>query len=1682
MTFAPISPEPQRRLAHVRLAPRLGVFGGAAGVFLTWAAAAGAQSTHGPAHGAIDRPALVVADVRMAQARAEYELQRTRAHARARAHALVRDNRRSHGSPSPDDAPVPQADHAHPRPHPDPVPPKDTSANATILGKSQSASPRRHLVPFLPRANAANRRGFVRVVNVANESGEVLVAATDDGGRKFGPVALSIGARQAVRLSAQDLQDGNAAKGLPAGFGAPSEGDWRLSLTSSLDIRVAALAQVEDAAFATTHERLRRVDGERRLVMRRHADTARHTSWLRLINPNREPATVTIRGAPVRELRVQVPPDGARNVTVEALEDGVSGVEDTRGGSWELAVRSDRPIRALHLLANADGRLTNLSAPPRAPTREGDRTIHRVPFFPAAGAAAQGLLRVANRSAAAATVEIHASDDTGRRAGPILLEVAAGDLLHLTAEDLEQGNAGKGVSGALGAGEGAWRLRLHAADAAAAAGAGPPRMEVQAYARMADGFLSNLNALAPRIGEVAEVAYFAPANGPAQGGRLRLVNWGDADVEATVRGVDASGAPSAGAMRATVPANGARTVTAAQLESGGAGLVGALGNGAGAWRLEVQAERPLDVMGLLVGPDGRVANLSTFSVPVDTSAAGIFAEHIAAIVEAKCARCHVVGGAAAHTRLVFEPGGGASALNRNLQAFADFLAQVADGANVVLQRIQGVGHGGGAQVAAGTEDHALMAQFLARLGEEPADAAVSVATLFDGVRLEPPRATLRRAALVFAGRAPTPTEYAAVDGDADALRNTLRALMTGAGFHEFLLRASNDRLLTDRELARFSVIGNDGFFVDYDNEYVRLREAGGRAVWDWHHAVQYGAGRAPLELIAHVVENDLPYTEILTANYVMANPAVAAVYGASSAFDDLGDAHEFQPAAITRYHHRGPGYLAVFEPDVGLRVLSPGPLATDFPLVGLLNTKAFLQRYPSTATNRNRARARWTYYHFLGVDVERSASRTTDPVALADRDNPTLRNPACTVCHAALDPVAGAFQNYGDSGYYRDQWGGVDALDHFYKNGAESALPIRAQGAAGPGPAWTLGLPAGQTTLGVTYTNDFYDEETGADGTVFLDRLRVLDETGREVAHYEFETATPVAPWGPCGAPEADHHLRLWNGGFECAIHIPLSIQTAGAHRLEISAWATRHELYGDDGYAKLSLVADPYRKGDTWYRDMRPPGFDARALPDANRSLRWLARRIAADARFAPATVRFWWPAVMGGEVAEPPLGEDGANFRGRLLAATAQHAEVARLAEGFRRGFGGGAAHNLKDLLVELALSPWFRANAAAGELDPLRQVALRDAGAKRLLTPEELSRKTAALTGFEWGRWHHPARKPHRQRSAALVDEDGYRLLYGGIDSDGVTTRTRRMTSVMAGVAKSHAAHASCPVVLREFYLLPKAERRLFSRIGVAVSPHFELAGDFALDTANKTYSVRGHLTAGAKTAFLKFPNDFADANGDRNVRLDRLVVLDASGRRAHTTELETLPAQNDCNFPVADHYALHCRGWLKVPFAVDAAGVYAVEVRARADVHGDEAPQLQVVVESASGVTPTGEGAIKRQLAHLHERLLGLPAAAAAAEADAAYPLFLAIWQRKRATGDTGFWDAACHWDSDMRFLDGFLPDALGERSGDYGPYKHWRWPLVDAFWRARDTSDPHYAARAWVAVLAYLMMDYRYLHL
>ena len=1090
----------------------------------------------------------------------------------------------------------------------------------------------------------------------------------------------------------------------------------------------------------------------------------------------------------------------------------------------------------------------------------------------------------------------------------------------------------------------------------------------------------------------------------------------------------------------------------------------------------------------------------------DESAEEVFSDHISdPVVQSKCVNCHVQGGLSGHTRLVF-----VSRLvdsnheTLNLQAFRNLLdALDGDGGGAfILNKIQGVAHGGGLQVEPGSQDFANMQRFLGLLGQAVTTVAVTPADLFDTVVLASSRKTLRRAALIFAGRVPTQAEYAAVErGGLSALRDAVRGLMTGPQFHEFLIRASNDRLLTDRDTG--GIIGRGPYFVEYTEEHYRRKrvahivdtERGWEEFRYWRESVRHGAARAPLELIAYVVENDRPYTEILTADYIMANPMAAAAYGASTRFDDSTDIYEFRPSRIASYYRRGDDFESEYDREVDAeRIINRGSLSTDYPHAGVLNTTVFLQRYPSTATNRNRARARWTYYHFLGLDVEKSASRTTDPVALADTNNPTLHNPACTVCHSVLDPVAGAFQNYGDEGMYKDQRGGLDSLDEFYKYEAGPSLVTEA---GSWGERETLSFPltllAGEQTLRVMFTNPAgRDDNNGAQRYAYLDRLRVLDGDGAVVATREFERlGAPVAHWGPCGEVHENRAVWLHWGGDSCPFYIDLRIPETGIHSVEIVVWSVwnhrsgnRH-YDGEAGFAEFSVVANAYEEGDTWYGDMRFPGFDGDQPRNADNSLQWLARQIVADDRFASATVKFWWPAIMGSEVAEPPEDPTDLDFDGRLLAANAQGAEVERLARGFRSGFPGSFyTYNLKDLLTEIVLSKWFRAGMVT-DRNPLRRQALHDAGARRLLTPEELDRKTAALMGIRWGRRVNDRHWNIGSRVRTLLTDD-FRLLYGGIDSDGITERARDITSIMAGVAKRHAAQVSCPVVMRDVYLLPDEERRLFAGIDASVTPVSEFSDTFEINAASRaerqTLFLEGRLAAGAVTVSLAFLNDFwHQTRGDRNVLLDSLTVRQDDAVVFHF-EMENLAHRPRCHHIEQNAFHLNGSGRgcvLAVPVDIPADGDYRIEVVAWGDHAGDEAPLLHVMVESDTE-NSVGAAGIRSKLVELHDKLLGVQVEPDSPDVEAAYRLFVNTWQRGRATLNGRF--DRCVPD-DHFFFEGILDDILVERVNDNGHrYTSFDWDRLHDFLDDAGLVDPHHTVQAWVIVLADMMMDYRYLYL
>ena len=463
------------------------------------------------------------------------------------------------------------------------------------------------------------RQGFLRVINNSPRSGEVIIEATDDSGDRRDPVTLFIEQGHASHFNSIDLETGNPAKRLSGGVGAPVRGDWRLKMSTTLDVDVLAYSRTKDSqsrtadAFVTAmNEVAPVVDGMCRVVFLNPGANQAQKSMLRLINTGLDDVEATVdgmddAGQASGTVRVSVPGLQTVTLTAEELETGVAaGIVAGRlgpgTGKWRLTVSANPALVAKALLLSVD-KLTNLSS---------SRGVRTVPVFPPMSEPDwTGLLRVINRSPESGEVTLTATDATGRAYEPLTLTLGARAAMHFDSADLELGNPGKGLTGSTGAGLGNWRLELDS----------PLDVHAVAYARSHDGFLTSIHDLVPRTNEVHRANFFNPASNAKQVSWLHLLSNSDADALVTITGRDDRGNSPGSPVRLWVPAGTAVSLPSAALESGEHELIesGALGDGAGKWRLEVYSDRPLKVMSLLVSPTGHLSNVSTAIDPYDAT-------------------------------------------------------------------------------------------------------------------------------------------------------------------------------------------------------------------------------------------------------------------------------------------------------------------------------------------------------------------------------------------------------------------------------------------------------------------------------------------------------------------------------------------------------------------------------------------------------------------------------------------------------------------------------------------------------------------------------------------------------------------------------------------------------------------------------------------------------------------------------------------------------------------------------------------------------------------------------------------------------------------------------------------------------------------------------------------------------
>lgn len=407
----------------------------------------------------------------------------------------------------------------------------------------------------------------------------------------------------------------------------------------------------------------------------------------------------------------------------------------------------------------------------------------------------------------------------------------------------------------------------------------------------------------------------------------------------------------------------------------------------------------------------------------------------------KCLTCHRKGGDAEESQfLLVDPRKSTGtalveAMRQNRAAFVRMAKMRKNNQSRMLQKVVGqLDHGGKDVVKPDSAEYRVLASFVSQVTRPDADRLSMLAVdpqappFFAGVVMLPDSALLRRATLSLGSRLPTAAESAAVARDGrKALPAILDALMTEDAFYERLREGFNDIFLT------LGVDGNaDQTCLSYEHfektrhwyqtfDLGHIKDKDERQRTEWRIAAEYRKALLgePMKLIEYIVRNHRPFTEIVTADYIMVSPHTARGYGifdqAKGQFKNPNDPFEYVPVKLKALVGRSKSENQ--ESPTGF-----------YPHAGLLSTFQYLTRYPTTETNRNRLRARMFYQHFLGVDVLELAARVSDAAAVTAKYKvPTMEASECVVCHKTLDPVAGLFQDYwrfADQGVYGLRKGG----------------------------------------------------------------------------------------------------------------------------------------------------------------------------------------------------------------------------------------------------------------------------------------------------------------------------------------------------------------------------------------------------------------------------------------------------------------------------------------------------------------------------------------------------------------------------------------------------------------------------------------------------------------------------------
>jgi hypothetical protein len=377
---------------------------------------------------------------------------------------------------------------------------------------------------------------------------------------------------------------------------------------------------------------------------------------------------------------------------------------------------------------------------------------------------------------------------------------------------------------------------------------------------------------------------------------------------------------------------------------------------------------------------------------------------------------------------------------------------------------------------------------------------------------------LARASLDLRGIRPSLAELAAVEADPAAYDALVASYLQDERFGERVRDLFSEIYLTRQ----------DAYYV-YAAEFGLTDQA----------AFVASVGEEPLRILSTIAVEDLPYSDIVTADWTMADPVLGTAFPVD-------------------YPDGGEGWQKVRYTD-------------GRPHAGVLSTNGMWWRYMTNASNLNRGRANAVSRILLCNDYLSRPIEFDRNVNLLDSDaleDALQNNPGCVACHNTLDPLASYF-----FGFYAFDY--ASKLDITYYH-PEREQYWRDTNEVAPGyygePGYTL------TDLGEQIAADPRLPECVTEQVyeLLLQRDSTLDDTAALSAHREDLLAgglTLRALFGSVMRADAYREGRGADGTFQAKM---LSVDQLGTVLEDLTGFRFTYQGYdllGSDSYGVRTLA-----------------------------------------------------------------------------------------------------------------------------------------------------------------------------------------------------------------------------------------------------------------------------------------------------------------------------------------------------------------------------------------------------------------------------------------------------------------------------------------------------------------------------